>query len=253
MRIAFVVPTYNEAENLPVLAEQLLALSADISMVCVDDASPDGTGDIADALAASHDRFHVIHRTGPRGYSAACKEGLAWCLGRDYELIGTMDSDLSHDPARIPALIAAIDSGADLAIGSRYIEGGKLVVDWGPVRRAVSQAGSAYARIMVGTGVHDCTSGFRLYRASCLAGVPLSEIHSEGYSFLVEMLALLTDACAKITEVPITYIDRRAGASKISRSIIFEAFVLTTGLGFSRLFGSRQRRRAAACAERQLR
>lgn len=245
MSTIFVVPTYQEAENLPVLAAQLLAIEPQLHVLCVDDASPDGTGAIADELAAGCDRFHVIHRTGPRGYSAACREGLEWCLDQGFDLIGTMDSDLSHDPARIPALVAAIDAGADLAIGSRYVEGGALVVDWGPIRRAVSQAGSAYGRTMIGTATHDCTSGFRLYRASTLAAVPFSAIRSEGYSFLIEMLAHLTDAGASVVEVPITYVDRQAGSSKISRSIIAEAFVLTTGIGLSRVFGSRRKKRAA--------
>ena len=119
MKIVFVVPTYNESENLPVLASKLLAMDPQPHLVVVDDASPDGTGAIADELCASSDRCHVIHRTGPRGYSAACKEGLAWCLANGFDLVGTMDADLSHDPSRIPALIAAIDAGADLAIGSR--------------------------------------------------------------------------------------------------------------------------------------
>jgi len=244
LNTVFVVPTYQEAENLPILAAQLLDIEPQLHVVCVDDASPDGTGTIADELAASCDRFHVIHRTGPRGYSAACKEGLVWCLEQGFDLIGTMDSDLSHDPARIPALLAAVESGADLAIGSRYIDGGELVVDWGPVRRAVSQSGSAYGRRMVGTPTRDCTSGFRLYRASTLADVPFSAIRSEGYSFLIEMLALLTDVGASVVEVPIAYVDRRAGSSKISRAIIIEAFLLTTGIGFSRVFGARRRQRA---------
>jgi len=248
LSIIFVVPTYQEAENLPVLAARLLAIEPPLHVLCVDDASPDGTGAIADELAVSSDRFHVIHRTGPRGYSAACKEGLAWCVEQGFDLIGTMDSDLSHDPERIPALVAAVEAGADLAIGSRYIDGGELVVDWGPVRRAVSQTGSAYGRMMVGTATRDCTSGFRLYRKAALAAVPFAEIRSEGYSFLIEMLAYLTDTGKRVVEIPITYIDRKAGASKISRSIIVEAFVLTTGLGFSRVFGARHRQRAARVA-----
>jgi dolichol-phosphate mannosyltransferase len=248
--VAFVVPTYNEAENLPALVTQLLAIEPKLHVVCVDDASPDGTGAIADELAAANERFHVIHRTGPRGYSAASKEGLSWCLGQGFDLVGTIDSDLSHDPACIPALVAAIGSGADLAIGSRYIRGGELIVGWGVVRRAVSRAGGAYARLMIGTGVRDCTSGYRLYRASCLIGLPMSEIHAEGYGFLIELLALLTDSGATVAEVPITYVDRRAGSSKISRSIILEALVLTTGIGLSRLFGSRRKRRVGAAAKR---
>jgi len=242
MSVVFVVPTYNESENLPVLASKLLAIEPQLHLVVVDDNSPDGTGSIADELVAGDGRCHVIHRTGPRGYSAACKEGLAWCLENGFDLVGTMDADLSHDPLCIPALIAAVEAGADLAIGSRYVDGGELVVDWGPVRRAVSQAGSAYARLMLNTKTRDCTSGFRLYRAKTLAQVPLSEVRSEGYSFLIEVLAMLTDAGATVVEVPIRYVDRRAGSSKISNSIILEAFVRTTWLGITRIGATRSRR-----------
>jgi len=209
----------------------------------VDDDSPDGTGAIADGLADANPRFHVIHRTTERGYARACREGLAWCLEQGYDLVGTIDADLSHDPSVVPALVAEVLSGADLAIGSRYVPGGKLVVDWGPFRRAVSRAGSAYARRMIGTGVRDCTSGFRCYRASSLAGIPFRDLTSDGYCFLIETLGLLVDSGASVKEVPITYIERQAGQSKISNKVIFEAFARTTALGFSRLAGTRRARR----------
>lgn len=237
MSIAFIVPTYNEAENLRELAERLLALTPEIHVVVVDDGSPDGTGEIADDIAAANGRFRVIHRTGPRGYAASSREGLRWCLSQGFDLIGTIDCDLSHDPAVIPGLAEALDAGADLAIGSRYVPGGSLEVDWGPIRRAVSQAGSRYARAMIGVRTHDCTSGFRLYRAETLASVPFGELRSDGYCFLIELLALLDRQGAAITEVPIVYVDRRAGTSKISRTIVWEALVSTTRLGLTRLLG----------------
>lgn len=246
MRIAVAVPTYNEAGNLPRLAERLLALTPEVHIVVVDDASPDGTGDIADDLAAAEPRVHVIHRTGPRGYSAASKEGLAWCLGEGFDLVATMDADLSHEPEVLPLLAAAVADGADLAIGSRYVAGGGLEVDWGPLRRAVSQAGSAYARLMVGTPTRDCTSGFRCYRASTLSRVAFAQIESEGYSFLIELLAALRDLGATTVEIPITYVDRVHGASKISGHIIREALVRTTALGIARLTGARARAARAA-------
>lgn len=241
VRVAVVIPTYNEADNLSTLAAELLALSPEVDMVIVDDASPDGTGELADELATAEPRVHVIHRTGPRGYSAASKEGLAWCLGEGFELVATMDADLSHAPGALPLLVAAVADGADVAIGSRYADGGSLEVDWGSVRRAVSRAGSAYARLMIGTDVRDCTSGFRCYRASTLARVPFADIRSEGYSFLIELLAALADTGATIVETPITYIDRARGASKISNAIIREALVRTTSLGLGRLTGARRR------------
>lgn len=241
MRAAVVVPTYNEAENLPRLAELLLALVPSVEVLCVDDGSPDGTGAIADEIAAENSRFHVLHRTGKRGYSISSKEGMTWCLGQGYDLVCTMDADLSHDPAVLPKLIAAVEGGADLAIGSRYIDGGRIEVDWGPFRRAVSRSGSGYARMMVGVSTRDCTSGFRCYRAALLGTIPIMEIRSEGYSFLIELLAALRDRGATVVEVPITYVDRHAGSSKISKSIIVEALLRTTAVGVARLTGSRRR------------
>ena len=176
---------------------------------------------------------------------------MEWCLGRGFELVCTMDADLSHDPQVLPKLVAAVEGGADLAIGSRYTTGGRIEVDWGPLRRAVSQMGSAYARIMVGTATRDCTSGYRCYRGEHARRVPLREIRSEGYSFLIELLAALRDLNAIVVEVPITYVDRERGTSKISRSIIFEALWRTTLVGVARLTGSRRRAaaRAASAAE----
>jgi dolichol-phosphate mannosyltransferase len=246
MRCAVVIPTYNEAENIRTLASRLLALEPKVEVVIVDDASPDGTGAIGDEIAAAEPRFHVIHRTGPRGYSVASKEGMSHCIANGFEMVATMDADLSHDPDSLARLRAEIEAGADLAIGSRYCEGGESLVDWGPMRRAVSVMGSSYARIMVGTPVHDCTSGFRCYRATTLARIPFTEIRSEGYSFLIELLAALRDINARIVEVPITYVDRQAGHSKISNKIVREALGRTTMLGVARLTGSRRRSAAAA-------
>jgi dolichol-phosphate mannosyltransferase len=237
LRVAVMIPTYNEALNIPVLAERLLALNPPLQVVVVDDESPDGTGQLADEIAAGSDRLHVIHRTGPRGYASASREGLRWCLDHGFEIIGTMDADLSHDPQVLPTLVAAVERGASLAIGSRYVEGGRLEVDWGPLRRAVSQTGSLYARYMIGTKVKDCTSGFRCYRATALASTGFESIDADGYCFLIELLARLTRQNTAIVEIPITYVDRRAGASKISRGIIVEALVRTTALGVRRLFG----------------
>jgi dolichol-phosphate mannosyltransferase len=241
VRTAVVVPTYNEANNLPQLAARLLALTPEVDLLVVDDASPDGTGDIADVLATANPGAHVIHRTGPRGYSVASKEGLAWCLDQGFEAVATMDADLSHDPDVLPKLVAAVDNGADLAIGSRYVNGGALEVDWGVVRRAVSQLGGAYARVMVGTDVRDCTSGFRCYRSETLRRIPFGHFESEGYSFLIELLAALTDIGATCVEIPITYVDRVRGVSKISGDIVREALIRTTGLGLARLTGARRR------------
>jgi dolichol-phosphate mannosyltransferase len=235
MRAVIMVPTYNEAPNLPRLAERLLALHLQLDLLVVDDASPDGTGGIADEIVAGSDRCHVMHRSGPRGYARASKEGLRWCLDHDYDAIITMDADLSHDPEDVLSLLSGVEEGADLMIGSRYVEGGRLQVDWGFVRRAVSRAGSSYARAMIGTEVHDCTSGFRCYRSATLAAADFDSIDAEGYCFLIELLGSITRLGATVVEIPITYVDRCAGASKISRAIIIEALVRTTMIGVRRL------------------
>jgi glycosyltransferase involved in cell wall biosynthesis len=236
-RVVAIAPTYNEAANLPTLAEKLLALDPSIDVLIVDDASPDGTGELAEAIREHDPRLNVIHRTGPRGYSASCVDGLSWALENGYDIAVTMDADLSHDPDVIPSMLRAAEAGADVVVGSRYVPGGGLVVEWGPTRTAVSKLGSAYARRMIGTKVRDCTSGFRCYKRAVLEKVPLREMRSDGYSFCIEMLANVTKAGAHVEEVPITYVDRRAGVSKISRSIVVEALLRSTGIGLARMLG----------------
>jgi dolichol-phosphate mannosyltransferase len=233
-----VIPTYNEVENLRPLAERLLGLPVAVEVVCVDDDSPDGTGQLADEIAAAEPRFHVIHRTADRGYARSSMEGFAWCLARDYNVICTMDGDLSHDPGVLLGMVAQTGDDADLVIGSRYTQGGGLEVDWSPMRRAVSEMGSAYARAMVGTRVRDCTSGYRCYRASALRGIDFAAMRSDGYSFLIEVLSAFVSSGARIEEYPITYVDRLRGKSKISRGIIWEALLETSALGIRRLTGN---------------
>lgn len=235
-----VIPTYNEVENLRPLAERLLGLPVAVEVLCVDDASPDGTGEPADEIAAAEPRFHVIHRIADRGYARSSRDGFAWGLARDYDVICTMDGDLSHDPGALLGMVEQLGDDTDLVIGSRYTEGGKLEVDWSPMRRAVSEMGSAYARAMVGTRVQDCTSGYRCYRASALRAIDFTTMHSDGYSFLIEVLSAFVSSGARVKEHPITYVDRLRGKSKISRSIIFEALLETSALGIRRVTGKRQ-------------
>lgn len=236
-RVIVVVPTYNEADNVHALAERVLSAAAGIELMIVDDDSPDGTGRIGDEIAAGQPRFHVMHRTENRGYAPSSRDGLAYCREQGYDYVVTMDGDLSHDPARIPALLARAEKGAGLVIGSRYVEGGAVEADWGPMRRAVSEMGSRYARAMIGTKIHDCTSGYRCYSAAALAAMDFSALRADGYAFLIEMLAQLTKAGIQIAEEPITYIDRQHGHSKISRRIVLEALLETTGIGIRRVFG----------------
>lgn len=237
-RIAVVVPTYNEIDNLPRLVDAVFSAAPNAEFLIVDDASPDGTGELADKIAAAEPRFHVIHRTANRGYAPSCIEGLSWCRQRELEYVFTMDGDLSHDPGRMPTMLEhARRTNADLVIGSRYVKGGAVEAEWGPVRRAVSEMGSAYARTMIGTATNDCTSGYRCYRRGALDLVQWDRLRSDGYSFLIETLAALVSAGAKIEEVPITYIDRQQGHSKISRRIVIEALGETTLIGVRRLLG----------------
>ncbi len=236
-RVIVVVPTYNEAGNVRALADAVLASVPGIELLIVDDDSPDGTGVIADEIAVHEPRFSVMHRTADRGYAASSRDGLMWCLDRGYDFVVTMDGDLSHDPRRIPSLLEAARAGAGLVIGSRYVDGGAIEADWGPTRRAVSEMGSRYARAMIGTHVHDCTSGYRCYSSQALRALRPQELRSEGYAFLIEVLSQLTRAGVTVAEVPITYIDRQHGASKISRHIILEALLRTTGIGIRRVLG----------------
>lgn len=237
MRYLVVVPTYNEAGNVPDLLARLDAISPRPDVLVVDDASPDGTAGIAESVAEHDDAVHVLRREGPRGYARASLDGLAWALQRGYDLVCTMDADLSHDPASLPSLLDAAESGADVVIGSRYVDGGGLDVEWGPTRRALSRMGSAYARTMLGLPVRDCTSGFRCYRSEALRAIDLRSVSCEGYCFLIEVLDRLHRAGMRVEEVPIRYVDRLAGDSKISRRIILEAFARTTALGIRRIAG----------------
>lgn len=239
-RVAVLVPTYNEAENVGPLSERVLAADPRLDLCVVDDASPDGTGDIADRIAAAQPRVRVLHRSGPRGYAPASREGFEWALEHGYDVVCTMDGDLSHDPARIPAMLDRVANGADLVIGSRYVPGGGLEVDWGPWRRAVSQLGSAYARTMIGVPVRDCTSGFRCYSRTALETIRHDRIRSAGYSFLIQVLAELASAGLRIEEEPMTYVDRQHGRSKMSGVIVLEALGETTLLGLTRPFRRRR-------------
>jgi dolichol-phosphate mannosyltransferase len=243
-RLVVVVPTYNEAGNIEALAERIFSAWPEADFLVVDDASPDGTGELAEKMAAADPRVHVLHRTAKRGYAPSSKDGFRWCLARDYDFVVTMDGDLSHDPGVIPTMLGVATGGGagdgggfDLVIGSRYVPGGGIEADWSPRRRAVSEMGSRYARAMVGTDVHDCTSGYRCYRASTLEQVQLDQLNSEGYAFLIEMLAQLVRRNARIAETPIVYVDRQHGHSKISRAIVLEALIDATWLGVRRLFG----------------
>jgi len=222
--ILIVVPTYNERENLPRLAEALLRFD-DFTLLVVDDGSPDGTGEQADRIAAeSGGRLHVMHRRGQRGLGRSYIDGFQEALRLGATRVVQMDADFSHDPNEVMRLIDATGS-ADLAIGSRYIPGGTLR-NWPWHRVALSAFANRYVRAITGVPVNDCTSGFRCWRSDLLARVPLVRIASEGYAFQVEMAWHASNAGARIVEVPITFVERVRGASKLSGRVIIESAVM---------------------------
>ncbi len=221
MKPVVVVPTYNERDNIDSLIEELLALPDNVSVINVDDGSPDGTGEAADAWAAKTDRVHVIHRAGKLGLGTAYIAGFKYALAADYDRILTMDADFSHHPRYVPSMLA-LSAERDMVIGSRYVPGGgTLRCTW--KRRALSQGANTFAKLMLGLEALDCTAGFRCYRREVLEAIDLDAIFSNGYSFLIEMIYYVQRAGYRVGEVPIIFEDRRRGTSKISQNEVWRA------------------------------
>jgi dolichol-phosphate mannosyltransferase len=217
-----VLPTYNEAENVEPLVEAVRAkLPPGAQVLIVDDSSPDGTGAIADRLAAQHENVHVLHRPHKEGLGPAYIAGFREALAGGADLVLEMDSDFSHDPAYLPRLLDAAKH-ADLVLGSRYVDGGG-VSDWGPLRRAISRGGSAYARLVLGVAVRDLTGGFKCFRREVLEAIDLDRITTRGYAFQVEMTYRALRGGFRVVEVPIVFRERRVGSSKMDTSIVAEA------------------------------
>jgi dolichol-phosphate mannosyltransferase len=238
-----VLPTYDEAENLPGIAAAILAALPGATLLVVDDSSPDGTGDLADGMAAEDPRVRVRHRPGKAGLGRAYLDGFQVALEGSATSLVQMDADWSHDPTVLPALLAPIvEDRADLVIGSRYVRGGR-VLDWGIGRRLISRLGSQFARTVLGLRPHDLTGGFKAWRATTLAEIPFDGVHAGGYVFQIEMTHRASRAGARVAEVPITFQDRRVGRSKMSRRIIFEALLVVLRLRWDELRGRRLRRR----------
>lgn len=230
-----VVPTYNEAENIPLLVPQILAAGNSVHVLVVDDNSPDGTGALADQLAGREDRAHVLHRSGKLGLGSAYRSGFDYALQNGFARIITMDADFSHPPERIPAMLAAIELQAcDLAIGSRYVPGGQ-VVGSPQMRRFISRGANLLATRTLGLHARDCTAGFRCYRRQVLESINYHQVFSNGYSFLIELLYRCQQAGFIVAEIPITFCDRTLGASKISRKEILGAFVTLARLNQDRI------------------
>ena len=224
MSVAVVIATYNERENLPLLVEAILK-EPGYRIIVVDDNSPDGTGEIAETLSARFPgRIIVIHRTGPRGLGRSLIEGLKRALADGADLIFQMDADFPHDPKYLPEMAAAT-AEADLVIGSRYLNG-VSVVNWPLQRIILSAFANRYIRSVTGLAVHDCTSGYRCWRRDCLARIPLERLISEGYAFLVETLYLAKRLGCSIREVPIIFVERRLGSSKVSSGVLIESVIV---------------------------
>jgi dolichol-phosphate mannosyltransferase len=219
-RAVVCLPTYNELENLEPMLRALGEKS--VRVLVIDDNSPDGTGELADRLAAELDYVDVLHRERKEGLGPAYLAGFRHALAADAELVLEMDCDFSHDPADVPRLIAAVEAGADLALGSRYVEGG-AVRNWGVLRRVVSAGGSFYARLLLGVSVRDLTGGFKCYRRTVLETIDLDAIHSKGYAFQIETTYRTLRQGFSVVEVPITFADREVGGSKMSKAIVAEA------------------------------
>ncbi|CAA9346202.1 MAG: Undecaprenyl-phosphate mannosyltransferase [uncultured Frankineae bacterium] len=231
-RVLVVVPTYDERENLRPIAERLFAAVPDADLLVVDDDSPDGTGAVADALAAQDPRVHVLHRTKKAGLGAAYTAGFAWARERGYDVVVEMDADGSHQPEQLPRLLDALDD-ADLVLGSRWVPGGR-VVNWPAARELLSRGGNAYTRRVLGLPLQDATGGYRAYRRSVLDALPLGDVASQGYCFQVDLAWQTWCHGFRVVEVPITFVERVRGESKMSRAIVLEALWRVTWWGLRR-------------------
>jgi dolichol-phosphate mannosyltransferase len=224
-RVLVIIPTFNERENLPLIHGRVRAACPDVHVLVVDDNSPDGTGRLADELvAADPGRTHVLHRTVKNGLGAAYLEGFAWGLGRQYSVLVEMDADGSHAPEQLERLLDAIGAGADLVIGSRYVDGG-TVRNWPWRRWALSWTANTYARLALGIGIHDITAGYRAYRREVLEAIELNAVDSKGYCFQIDLTWRTINNGFVVVEVPITFTEREIGVSKMSGSNIREALV----------------------------
>jgi dolichol-phosphate mannosyltransferase len=224
-RVLIILPTYNERDNLEPLITAVHEALPEAHLLVIDDGSPDGTGELADRMASTDDRLQVLHRPGKQGLGTAYLLGFGHAIEAGYEYIFEMDSDFSHDPKDLPRLLDAARDGADLVIGSRWVKGGGTV-NWTLQRKLISRGGSFYARTILGVGIRDLTAGFKCFRRQTLERIDLPSIRSSGYSFQVEMNYRVVKGGMRVVEVPVTFVDRRVGQSKMSRAIFLEAVVM---------------------------
>jgi dolichol-phosphate mannosyltransferase len=227
-----IIPTYNERENLAAITAAALAADPRIDVLIADDNSPDGTGQLADELAAKEPRLQVLHRAKKEGLGRAYLHAFAWALERGYDYIIEMDADFSHDPKYLGPMLNEAESGSDLVIGSRYVEGGGTV-NWGPGRKLLSRGGSLYARTILGIGLRDLTAGFVCFRRAVLQAIDLNAVKSSGYAFQIELKYRTLKAGFRVKEIPIVFEDRRVGQSKMSRKIFLEGLTMVWKLKLS--------------------
>ena len=237
-RVLVLIPTYNEREALPSILERLRSEVPDVDIAVIDDNSPDGTGEIADGFAERDPRLHVLHRAGKEGLGRAYLHGFRWALERGYDVLVEMDADGSHQPQHLHSILAALDS-ADVVIGSRWVRGG-AVQNWPWHRKALSVGGNLYTRVLLGMPVNDATAGFRAYRASALKTIGLDDVASQGYCFQVDLTRRAVRAGLTVREVPITFVEREVGASKMSPDVARESLVSITRWGLRYRAGQAQ-------------
>lgn len=235
-RTLVVTPTYNERDNLPAFARALFDVAPASHLLVVDDASPDGTGDAADELARADSRVHVIHRPRKMGLGTAYVDGFRFGLAGEFDVFVQMDTDLSHDPRHLPRFFDALESGAHVVVGSRSVPGGG-VLGWGLARHVLSKGGSLYSRVVLGVGVHDLTTGYKAYTRAALRAIDVATVRSNGYSFQIETTYRALRRGLRVVEVPIVFVDRRAGHSKMSRAIFLEAIAMVWKLRGAALIG----------------
>ncbi|WJY68029.1 polyprenol monophosphomannose synthase [Corynebacterium auris] len=228
-----IIPTYNEVDNLPLIVDRVLSSTPEVDVLVVDDNSPDGTGAKADELAGAHPEVHVLHRGNKEGLLAAYREGFEWALERDYEVICQMDADGSHAPEELELLLGEIEAGADVVIGSRYVEGGQ-VDNWPRERYMLSKWGNRYISLALGDDVEDMTAGYRAFRREVLESIDLSALSTKGYIFQVDMIRKALEAEFDVREVPITFVDRQLGQSKLDSSFASESLLEVTKWGAER-------------------
>ena len=229
-RVLVVVPTYEERENLPLTLGRIRAAVPSAHVLVADDASPDGTGEVADTWATRDDHVHVLHRPGKAGLGAAYIDGFRWGLAHGYDVLVEMDADGSHQPEQLPSLLERIADGADLALGSRWVAGGS-VVNWPRHREVLSRGGNLYARVALGVPLRDATGGYRAFRATALEKLGMDDVQSQGYCFQVDLAWRAVQAGLRVDEVPITFVEREFGTSKMSQTIVVEALVRVTQWG----------------------